>query len=130
MKRHTRKKNNWKSGGLLENIDVFGSPLPQFNIRGQEKVHTRIGGVCTLLITSVVLLFAMVKFVHLYTKHNPTMSAYYKDSDASKKINLNKLNMRIAFAVEDYILPKQLKNDPKYVRWVFRVFGRQDGKPY
>ena len=85
---------------------------------------------CTLMILAVVILYASVKFMHLHTKHNPNMSSYYKDTDPDFSVNLNSLNFRIAFAVEDFLVPKRLKNSPKYVKWLFRAFGRKEGRPF
>ena len=58
------------------------------------------------------------------------MSSYYKDTDPKFSVNLNEHGFRIAFAVEDFLVPKRLKNNPKFVKWVFRVFGRKDGEVY
>jgi len=58
------------------------------------------------------------------------MSSYYKDTDPTFSIDLNSHNFRIAFAIEDFLSPKKLKNDPHYVKWVFRVFGRKNGEPF
>ena len=117
-------------GSLLERMDAFGMPLPSFNLRGKEFIRTRLGGVCTLLILAIVLLYASVKFMHLQTRHNPTMSSYFKDTDPNFSVDLNSLDFRIAFAVEDFLLPKKLKNSPKYVKWLFRLFGRKDGQGF
>ena len=83
-----------------------------------------------MLILAVVLLYASVKFIHLQTKHNPTMSSYYKDTDPDFSVNLNSLDFRIAFAIEDFLPPKKLKNSPKFVKWLFRAFGRKDGQAF
>ena len=116
--------------GVLEHIDGFGLPLPTFNLKGKQMVHTRIGGVCTLLITTIVLLYATIKFIHLQTRHNPGMSAYFKDTAPDFVVNLNEQKFRFAFSIEDFIVPKRLKNDPRYVKWIVRLFGRKQGVPY
>ena len=116
--------------GVLEHIDAFGLPLPTFNLKGRQMVHTRIGGVCTLIIATIVILYASVKFIHLQTRHNPGMSSYYLDTAPDFVLNLNEQKFRFAFSIEDFIEPKQLKNDPDYVKWIVRSFGRKEGVPY
>ena len=115
---------------MLEHIDAFGLPLPTFNLKGKQIVHTRIGGVCTLIISIIVILYATIKFIHLQTKHNPGMSSYYKDTKDGFAINLNEQKFRFAFTVEDFNTPKSLKNDPDFVKWVVRLFGRKNGEPF
>ena len=51
---------------------------------------------------SVVLIFATLKFHHLWTKQNPNLYSYERsliELDA-QRINLNEKNFRIAFALE------------------------------
>ena len=33
----------------------------------------------------------------------------------------------MAVNVEDYHKPYELKDDPKYVKWIFRMYGMRDG---
>ena len=49
-------------GGFLEKFDVFGEPLPSFNIKGSEEVTSKAGGFATLIIFIVMLLFGAMKF--------------------------------------------------------------------
>ena len=34
------------------------------------------------------------------------------------------LSIFAILAIEDFLPPKKLKNDPSFVKWVFRVYGR------
>ena len=127
-----RKK--WLSGKVLQSFDSFGVPVPTFNIKGQDSVTTRTGGVVTILIVATVLLYATVKFNHLYTRHNPHLSSYFTDIAKTDSINLEEdpyyKEFKIAFSVEDYFSPKKLKNDPRYTKWIFRLFGKRDNVNY
>ena len=64
-------------------------------------------------------MFANLKFMHLMTKHNPQMSEFFRDLDPETRVDLQESKMRIAFTLEDYYEPRRLKNDPKYVKWIF-----------
>ena len=76
-----------------------------------------------MFLGAVTLTFALVKFQHLWTRHNPIISPYEKDFDPNKILDLSDTNFRIAFAVEDYSKPRHLKDEPEFVRWHFRLQG-------
>ena len=42
-------------------------------------------------------------------------------------LNMNEANFRIAVTIEDYYSPRELKIDPKYVKWIFRMYGKRNG---
>ena len=121
-----RKK--WQTGQVLETFDAFGEPVPGFNVKGQNTVTSRTGGMITLLISSVVILYAAVKFIHLYTRHNPLLSSYYQDVTANEILNLSEQKeFKIAFSIEDYNEPKKQKNNPEYVKLLLRLLEKKDG---
>ena len=62
----------------------------------------------------------------MITRHAPNINDYYVDAEKDHDANLNDYNFRIAFSVEDQLAPHQLKDDEKYVRWVFRRYGKKD----
>ena len=115
---------------LLEHIDAFGEDLPTFNIRGNDKITSTAGGVVTILIAFVVFAFTLVKFTHFMERHNPNMSSYSKQIEIGDSLNFGQANTRIAFAIEDYYDPIELKDDDRYVRWVVRMFGKKDDVTY
>ena len=45
-------------------------------------------------------------------------------------LNLNDAKFRIAVTIEDYYSPRELKTDPRYVKWIFRLYGKRDGVWY
>ena len=62
------------TGEVFRRLDIFGQDLPTFNLKGKDKVLTRIGGVVTIIISITVLMYAGIKFQHLVTRDNPVMS--------------------------------------------------------
>ena len=42
-------------------------------------------------------------------------------------MHIGESRQRIAFTVEDYFEPIELKNSPKYVKWIFRVLTKKGG---
>ena len=76
-------------------------------------------------------MYATIKCSHLLTKHNPNISAYLKvDEMQETPVNLNKNNFRLAFTIENYFGDKERKNDPRYVKYFFRMAGKRKGKFY
>ena len=45
-------------------------------------------------------------------------------------LNLNDKNYRIAFTIESNIGPPKQKRDPRFVKYLFRLFGKRNGKYY
>ena len=66
---------------MLLTLDMFGTPLPSFNIQGEDQVRTHCGGCVSLLIMYVTFLFATLKLQHLLSKHNPSVNDFV-DTDA------------------------------------------------
>ena len=86
---------------------MFQMPYPGFNIKGEDSVSTRRGFICSVIFFLLWGAFALIKFGHLITHHNPTIStAYYPNEyDATKKLNLRELNnlgMQFAIGLESY----------------------------
>ena len=49
--------------------------------------------------------------------------------DSYTRVNLNEINYRVAFTVEGYH-DQEMKNDPRYVKYMVRIFGIKDGEKY
>ena len=58
-------------------MDSFGLHLPNFNLKGSEKVGSVLGGIFSLAINLVVLMYGTLKFLQLIEKHNPNISSYF-----------------------------------------------------
>ena len=43
---------------------------------------------------------------------------------------LNDNNYRIAFTVESYLHPKKQKRDPRFIKYLFRLYGKRNGIYY
>ena len=44
-------------------------------------------------------------------------------------VNLNTINFRVAFTVEGYLDSKR-KDDPRFVKYLIRLYGKKEGKTY
>ena len=76
-------------------------------------------------------MFGLTKFKHLWEKYNPDIS-FVTDEYAftsEDKFNMKSNNFKVAFTVEDY-LTNEMKNDPRYVKYVVSLTSYKDNKFY
>ena len=59
---------------FFRNIDIFGAPVPSFNIGGQKTVKTAVGASISIIIMILVLAFGLLKMRDLYERKNPLIT--------------------------------------------------------
>ena len=86
--------------GKMIALDRFSYSVPSFNFRGDQKIRTGAGAFCSVALTIVVLFYALLKFIHMQERHNPTIATFHVDTsfDKDNPINLNKINFKAAFS--------------------------------
>ena len=65
---------------FLAKLDLFGVPLPVFNLRGHDSIKTSTGGIVSMVLMFITFLFASIKMMHLVSRYNPNVS-YYVETD-------------------------------------------------
>ena len=76
----------------------------------------------------VLLMYSILKFSHLASKHNPNISTFLKvDELTGQYLNLNEHRFRFAVTIESYLSPRVQKNDPRYIKYLFRYYGKHKG---
>ena len=71
-------------------------------------------------------MYATIKCSHLLTKHNPNISTFLKvDEMHETPIDLNEYKFRFAFSIENFFGDKEQKNDPRYVKYIIRKYGKR-----
>ena len=112
----------------MKRFDMFGSPLPGFNLKGSTKVSTNLGAALTFVTSVIVCIYAFSKLTLLSSVLGSNISTYHEESvtTAEDPMSLNERNFRIAFAFSGY-RDKQIKHDPSYVRYIFRLTGYKNG---
>ena len=113
----------------MKGYDYFGQQVPGFNLKGDYEIKTSIGSALSLISAVIVLIYAASKTSHIQSVTGQTISMYETAQETSleNKLNLNDRNFRIAFSFEHFGTGK-LVNDPRYVRWIFRISGTKDNK--
>ena len=117
----------WKLLEILQSIDMFGTSLPMFNIKGRSTVHGTTGGIMTFLVLSVWLTYACHKFVQLILMSNTQVSEVIEQNffDYKKRLNLGDIGFKVAFSVEGY-KDNEMKDDPRYVKYFVRLINRKN----
>ena len=54
------------------------------------------------------------------------MSSYLQDNAQDEAVNLSDENhkFKIAITIEDFLEPDEMKNDPRYTKWLFRLLTK------
>ena len=59
---------------FFRNIDIFGKPVPSFNLDGKDTIKTTIGACMTLMILILTLAFGLLKMKDLFERKNPIIN--------------------------------------------------------
>ena len=114
-------------GRVFRRLDQFGRDVPAFNLNGEKKVTTFVGGVITLFFIYVIILFAASKLTELVGRQYPSVQDVTTEDyfDSNNRFNLNKAGYRIAFTFEARN-GKRL-DDPRYIKSLVRLRRQKDG---
>ena len=121
----------WKIGSIVKKIDGFGQEIPSFNIKGETRVNTVFGGIITVAILTLTLAYAILKGIDLVTRKNPTINDYVIPSyfHDLEYVNLDEIGFKVAFSFRNYS-SLELIDDSRYVKWIVRKYGLQNGTDY
>ena len=59
---------------FIRNTDLYGVPVPSFNLKGEAEVKTVVGGLLTFSIILLVLYYASNTMIEVLERQNPIMS--------------------------------------------------------
>ena len=112
---------------LWRGLDYFGQPVTGFNVKGEKYVTSGLGTIMSLLMMTVVLIYAVSKSRHIQTVNGQTISTYQVDGENNSQdnpLNLSDKNVRVAFKFEAGA-DKGWKSlhDPRYVRIIIRTWA-------
>ena len=103
----TNKSNRGRDRfeSMLDNVDLFKRSVPTFNMRGRLFVPSMAGGVLSFTIFFVMIIYAALKMIQLFSRTNPNISSYEQTAyyDSSHVVNLKESGLRFAFGVEGYL---------------------------
>ena len=87
-------------------MDLFKEPVPNFNIKGRDKVASLSGTIFSLFVITTMILYATVKFLQLKDRDNPNIASFIEEgvnTDREHGLNLSELNFMFAWSVEGFI---------------------------
>ena len=86
-------------------FDMYAAPVPGFNIAGKTGEGTLLGSLCSLALIIIMTLYGLIKFDHLVSKRDPTITSVEEKQEFDDEFNPVNLrddtNMRFAFSVLD-----------------------------
>ena len=102
--------------------------MPQFQLKGRSRVPSLIGGIFALAILAIMALYALIKLNVLLNHENPNVSTFLDlfAIDQWEKLALPEKELYFAWSIEGY-LDEELKDDPRYVKYIMRMRGRRNG---
>ncbi len=126
-----RKESVWRMDRVIKNLDNFAKDVPSFNIKGESKVRTIFGGLMTGAVIIIALAYATLKMIDLIGRDYPnvninTLPSYF---DVTETVNVNEIGFRFAFTLENF-LDNTKKDDPQFIKWLARLYYRNDSKWY
>jgi hypothetical protein len=80
MSTNFKKKKGNETGTFWDKWDFFATPIPPFNLESNEQVGTSIGFITSLLLTTVVLAYAVMKFEICILRKKPLISAVLEEN--------------------------------------------------
>ena len=70
----TKRNRAWDANNYIRSLDYFAKEVPAFNIHGQSKLQTLVGGFMTLLIIILTFSYAASKMIDLSQKKDPKIT--------------------------------------------------------
>ena len=108
---------------------MFHIQVPSFNINGRDYLRTGAGGIVSFFILYVTLLFALLKFTHLMSKHNPQVNAYVNPNAYTYEdvFDLKEERFKIAFGLEKHATGEPI-TDLRYFKWAAMFYQMLGGE--
>ena len=117
-----RSSYNRPVADTIKRVDIFGLPVLGFNIDGASTIKTVIGGIVTLAISAITLLFALYKFQAMLQRRNPVINQHTElNANSDDGYDLSQPDFQIAVGIQNMVLSESL-DDPGFVRWGARVY--------
>ena len=83
----------------------------------------------SVLISLIVIVYGLTKFIQLTSKHNPNVSSWVEQGAVTSEtiLDFKKEGLNIAFGAEGYI-DKEIKDDERYVKFFTRLVRNHNGE--
>ena len=68
------KESRWNVFNFLSSLDIYGLPIPSFNIKGKDKVQTVVGGFLSAIVITLTLGYSITGIYDVISKSNPLIN--------------------------------------------------------
>ena len=115
-----------KCNDVLDVLDIYAAPVPQFNYKGRNRIHTYFGLISTIFTFTLVMAYGSMKFTDFIMKNDPIVNTdvkhgMFRSAKKGLKLKRDKGHFKIAFAVKKHEETTFL-DDEYYVEWKARIF--------
>ena len=111
---------------FLISLDCYGSFLHWY-VNHQKKVYTRLGGILTIISSSICISILIFLLNELVIRNNPNITENDESNYEFKKIKFNEQKILIPWTISDYNIRKV-----NFTEWIFPViyyfYGERDKK--
>ena len=95
-------KGHFYFSHFIKKVDIFGEPIPAFNLAGRDVIRTTCGALMSLIIFVITLVYASMKYNIMIERQNPNIIINTGNLDNGTKISTSSEDFMLAFAVESY----------------------------
>ena len=89
---------------FVKNVDMFGAPVPTFNLGGKNQVQTSFGALVSMIIMSLVFMFSLMKLEGLLMKKRPDVVSFVDEEAITSDYLYNTRDepFMMAFSAENW----------------------------
>ena len=115
----------------MQNLDLFQIPIPAFNVKAEESIKTLCGAATSMIILVTLFYYGLVKTIQLIDKSNVQIAKYEQGAESTVAVpfDYKSTNAKLAVSFQGNLDQKH-KDDPRYVKWFVRFYGKKDGNRF
>ena len=89
---------------FVKNVDMFGAPIPTFNLGGISQVQTSCGALVSMIIMGLVFMFSLMKLEGLLMKKRPDVVSFVDEEAVPSDFLYNTRDepFMMAFSAENW----------------------------
>ena len=113
--------------GLIKNLDIFGTPVPSFNIDGETSVKTWSGACTSIIIFMLTCAFGLIKLQDMFERKNPMMTTNTERLEADESVSINLADLMMAFSFQRST-GGEYKYGQRYVKFIAEAYQLKNSK--
>ena len=110
---------------FVKKLDMFGKPIPQFNIAGEDKIQTSLGTVLSIVTIILTFAYGILQLQYLIDHKSPSVDLVPERIELDSELEVLHDGFQIAFNFEGN-LGEILPYNSSYVRWIASTFDKRN----